>query len=190
MLKTIQVVILTTALAVLSASASDQAALVRNVSVGDWIEYKSTTDMGAQVMKTTTRYIVTGRSETEVIVKCETKCEVGGTSQESSFESKFDLTAKPKPEPPMPALPLKVGVITFEKMAEGDETITAAGKEYKARWKTSTTSMKQFGEIFKTDTKTWTSDAIPITARLKNEFTSTNGISFKEELTAMGHDGK
>jgi hypothetical protein len=178
MLRTISMTCVLCVLA-LSTFAGDENPY-KAAKVGDWAEYKSSTDANGFKMESKMKQTVKAKTDTEVTVSIE--MDMGG--QKNTQETKIDLTKAYDPTTagtPPGAKPPKV-----EKGKEGDETVSVGGKEYKSHWIESKVTMEMGGQTIATETKTWMSKDVPLGGLVKSETKMNNGIKVTMELTGSG----
>jgi hypothetical protein len=136
--------------------AADVENPYKKAKVGDWVAYSITTMGQAQTMKQT----VKAKDEKEITLIIE--MEVMG--QKVKQETKIPLD--------QPYDPVKAGSqpdAKVEKVADGKETVTVAGKEYACQWYQVKMSMKApTGDMAGTG-KSWICPDVPLSGLVKSE---------------------
>ena len=160
---------------VLARSADDDNPF-KNVKVGDYATYKTTTKGAASEVAGTITQSVTKKTDKEATVKTVTN--FNGMEMPPQ-ERTIDLT---KPYDPTKASVLTPGAdVSVEKGKDGKEKVKVGGKEYEATWTTYTVKGKAGGMEITADVKAWMSKDVPL-GMVKMEMTM--------ELTESGNKDK
>ena len=149
----------------------------KSAKVGDWVEFKQATQMAAGNMEATMKQTVTAKDEKTVTLKMEVSANgMKPPPQEVKIEldKPYDPTQTPENA-------------KIEKLKEGDETITAGGKEYKCHWVQSKVTVDHEGTKFETESKSWISKDAPLGGLVKMEMEiKAMGTKTLMELTGSG----
>jgi len=134
----------------------------KKAKVGDWVTYTSTTVMAGMPQKqiVTVKQTVKAKTEKEVTLLIESEM----MGQKTQTESTISLV--------QPYDPVKAGVrpgMDVQKVAEGKESVTVAGKKYACTWYQIKMTMKQGGGNISGLTKTWVSTDVPLGGMVKSE---------------------
>jgi hypothetical protein len=169
--------LLTSALMVCLVSAlqaADDENPLKKSKVGDWVEYKTTTEIMSQSIEGTMKMTITAKTEKEATLEVKTIISVMGNEREMPAQKqKIDLT---KPYDfsklnSMGKLP-KGGDAKVEKVGDGKEKITIGGKSYETNWTKMKTSNKLGDNTIETETKVWMSKDAPLSGMVKMEMKS------------------
>lgn len=124
----------------------------KSVKVGDTASYKMAMKFGPLAFDGTTTQTVTAKTDKEATVKTATK--ISGVESKDT-EEKIDLT---KPWDPTKSANLPAGAkATSKKLEDGEETVKAAGKEYKCKWETHQVTVEVMGQKMDMKMKVWQS---------------------------------
>jgi hypothetical protein len=177
-------------------SSGGDDAPYKSVKVGDFATYKMTTKVAGISVDGVMTQTVTAKSDKEVTIKTAAKVAANGMDVPTpEQESTIDLTK--------PFDPLKSGVLgpgaapggaapTYEKLKDGKEKLTVAGKEYEATWTTYKFNMNAGGQQLEAEMKVWSSTRFSF-YMLKTEVTMDLGgmkMDMTMELTEVGAKGK
>lgn len=145
-------------------NAADAENPYKKAKVGDWVSYVQTTNMVAMNMKTsvTVKQTVKAKDEKEVTLLVE--ADMNG--QKSSQEVKIPLD---QPYDPNTAGMPKEMNAKVEKIADGKESVTVAGKAYDCQWTQVKVSMKNDQMDMSGTTKSWVCSDVPLGGLLKSE---------------------
>jgi len=136
----------------------------RNAKVGDWVEYKMVTNVGAFKADGTVKMTVTAKTDKEATLKG--VATVNGTETPAQ-ETKIDLT---KPYDPLSAANLPKGAdVKVEKTGMGKDKVKAMGKDYDCDWVKFKVNGKSQGVDLDGDAKVWMSKAAPLGGMVKME---------------------
>jgi hypothetical protein len=163
-------------------NAADTENPYKNAKVGDWVSYVQTANAAAMNMKTTVilKQKVKAKDEKEVTLAVET--EVDGEKMPNSeikipLDQPFDQSTVALPR----AMNAKV-----EKIADGKESITVAGKSYDCQWCQVKVSMKNEQMDMTGTAKSWVCAAVPLSGLVKSEAEramTIGGNALKTQLT-------
>lgn len=120
MKKLFSVLVVVLVLAACAGTAQAVENAWKTAKIGDWVEYKSVADMGAMKMESTMKMEVVKKDEKSVTLKNEMAAS-GQKMPPQEMTIPFDA---PEGQPQMPP------GAKMEKVGEGDEKLTIAGKEY------------------------------------------------------------
>lgn len=173
--------LMTLAVAVLSLAAfAEDENPYKAAKIGDWAEYKSSTDANGFKMESKMKQTVTAKSDKEVTVSIE----MDMAGQKHTQETKIDLTKAYDPAAAGTQPGAKAPKITKGK--EGDETLTVGGKEYKSHWVESKMTIDMGGQSIESESKSWVSKDVPLGGLVKSETKMSTGIKVTMELTGSG----
>jgi hypothetical protein len=157
------------------AVAQDKNHPFSKAKVGDWITYKIETAAGAMTMKQT----VTAKDSDSVTLKIEMSA--GGKPLHAA-EQRVSLKEPFDPSRMLQSAESKAPVV---KLAEGNETLSLAGKKYPCSWVKSKITTQANGQNYETTSTMWVSKDVPLGGLVKAE-TETAGAKTLIELTGMG----
>jgi len=172
----------------LAARAADDDHPYKNVKVGDYATYKTTTKYAGQTITGTVTQSVTAKSDKEATVRGTVKFTVAGTDTDGPpTELKIDLT-KPYDPTKAPGLPPN-SELKVEKGKDGKEKVKVGGKEYDATWTAYAVKGKLMGQDIDAEIKAWMAKDAPM-GLVKMEMTGTAAgqkIEMTMELAETGN---
>jgi len=167
----------------------------KSAKVGDFATYKIATKVAGSSVAGVMTQTISAKSDKEMTVKTAAKMTANGMDiPVPEQESTIDLTK--------PFDPIKSGILgqggaagaapMVEKLKEGKEKLTVAGKEYEATWTTYKLQMNGGGQQLEAEVKVWTSPKFSF-YMLKTEMSAAIGgmkMEMAMELTEVGTKGK
>lgn len=151
----------------------------RNAKLGDWVEYKLT----GQNMEGSTKMTVVSKDDKEVTYEVAASFSFMGNKMIAPVQTmKIDLT---KAYDAISAANLKRNNVKIEKLDEGNEKLSMAGKEYDTKWTKlrATTTVNEMTIV--TDYKMWFSKEVPLSGLVRMD-TTAPGMTTKLELIGSG----
>lgn len=149
----------------------------KNAKVGDWVEYKSTSEATGFKMDSKMKQTVKEKSDKEITISIE--MDMGGNK--NTQEQKIDLTKEYNPAANSAQPGAKAPKV--EKLGEGDEAITVGGKEYKTHWVESKSSVAMGPTTLESTVKVWSSKDVPLSGLVKMTTNVSTGVKTSMELT-------
>lgn len=169
-----------------SLRAADEGNPYANAKVGDWTEYKTVNKVMGMTFESTSKMVVTAKTDKQLTYKVTSKQTLNGKEFESPPQDvTIDLTAKYDPTQ-VPKTPEAKQDVKMEK-TEGKEKIKVGGKEFDCTWTNIKTTIKQNDMVIETEMKTWISKDVPLGGAVKTEVKS-KGVEMTTEL--IGHGSK
>ena len=174
--------LIATVLLVCLASAirgADNENPYRNAKLGDWVEYKMT----SQNMEGSTKMTVLSKDEKELTYEVAATFSFMGNKAVAPVQTmKIDLT---KDYDAISAANLKANNVKIEKLDEGTEKLKAAGKEYDTKWTKlrATTTVNEM--MIVTEYKMWFSKDVPLSGLVRMDTTASD-MTTKVELMGFG----
>src|SRR5262245_31822518 len=162
------------------ALAQDTENPFKKAKVGDWAEYKMSTNVKGFAIDASMKMTVTDKNDKEVTLKTSIKImDMDLPGQ----ETKVDLT---KPFDPLSTANIPKGTkAKVEKAGEGKEKITVGGKTYECTWMKLKIAAEVKGVNLDSEVKVWMSKTVPMSGMVKMEMKS-NLADMTMELTNTG----
>ncbi len=166
--------------------AADVENPYKKAKVGDWVSYTQTANMVAMNMKqsTTMKQTVKAKDEKEVTLLIEV--DVNGNKVSNEVKIPLD-----QPYDPNTAGMPKEMDAKIEKIADGKESVTVAGKPYDCQWSEVKISMKSEGMDISGTSKSWTCADVPLSGLVKSEgdmSMNAGGNEMKTQITMELND--
>ena len=159
-----------------SAHAAEKQTLA-NAKVGDWVEYKQSTEATGKSMEMSTKQSVTGKDEKSITLKTQMTVmgrELPGGEVKIPLDQEYNPAGGAK------------GSAKMEETETGEEPLTVGDKEYKCRWvKVKGTTEGRGGKEVQFEGKVWICKDVPLGGMVKMEGKA-DGNSFKKELSGCG----
>jgi hypothetical protein len=188
--KTMRFLLVVTLFACLAptARADDGDNSFRKAKVGDWAEYKMTTNAMGKSLEQKVRMTVTAKDDKEATVETTGKQTFMGQELDIPAQRQKIHLSKPYDPTSLINLPKSEGV-KLEKTGTGTEKVSVGGKEYETTWTTVKLTAKGKDTTLESETKVWISKEVPLFGMVKVEMTSAI-INMTLELTGTGSKSK
>lgn len=161
--------------------AADVENPYKKAKVGDWVTYVQTTNMAAMNMKQSTTMKQTVKAKDEKEVTLQVEMEVNGQKMSNEVKIALDQPYDPNTTGMPKGMDAKV-----EKIADGKESVTVAGKTYECQWTQVKVSMKNQGMDMSGTTKSWICADVPLSGLVKSEgdmLVNAGGNEMKTQVT-------
>jgi hypothetical protein len=167
--------------------AADDENPFKKAKVGDWAEYKMTTMARGQTFEGKTKMTVIDKDDKEAILELKGALSINGAEKELPTKKQTIDLAKPYDFAAMnnTGKTAKSADAKTEKLGDGKEKVTVAGKQYNANWTKTKTTAKAGGKSIETEIKVWTSKDAPLSGMIKMEVKSSY-ISMTMEMVGSG----
>lgn len=144
--------------------AADAENPYKKAKVGDWICHVQTTEMAAMNMKQTMTMKQTVKAKDEKEITISVEIEMNGQKRTSETKIALDQVYDPYTSGMPKGMNAKV-----EKVADGKETITVAGKSFDCTWGQVKMTMKNEQMDMAGDMKAWSCPDVPLHGLVKSE---------------------
>jgi hypothetical protein len=152
----------------------------KNAKVGDYVEFKMTTNFAGMDIEGTMKQVVTAKDDNEATIKITTKLmdkEAPAQTQKVDLTKPFDITM-------MGMQGKNKG--KFEKTGEGKEKVKIGDKSYECNWLAGKITADVNGKKFETEVKFWTSKDVPMSGLVKMDMKS-NFLNLQMEISGSGN---
>ncbi|HEY3324729.1 MAG TPA: hypothetical protein VGP72_30030 [Planctomycetota bacterium] len=146
---------------VAAAYSADVEHPFKKANIGDWVEYKTSNDMGGMKTEMGMKQTLIAKTEEEATMEITTKM----MGRDMKQEVKIKLNEKYDPIKQMAQ-----GDVKPKLLGEGDESITVGGKTFKAHWTQYEIDMKTPQMQMTMKSKVWVAPAeVPLGGMVKTE---------------------